>query len=66
MRLKQPHVPLYRGEGMEAYIGKLTLFLKDFCQEIWTANRMQEKAIDAMERQMKTIQQRMDDMDAER
>lgn len=43
--MKQPRVPEYRGEGVEAYIRTLILFLKDFCQEAWTENRMQAKAI---------------------
>lgn len=45
--MKQPRVPEYRAsEGTEAYIRRLILFLKDFCQEAWTQSRAQDKAID--------------------
>ena len=59
MAFKQPHVPEYRGESMEAYIRKLTLFLKDFCQEAWTQSRVQKKEIDALEQRMQAM--RMED-----
>lgn len=46
MGFKQPRVPEYQqGESVETYIRTLILFLKDFCQEAWTENRVQRKAI---------------------
>lgn len=49
MGFKQPIVPQYRsGESTEAYIRRLILFLKDFCQEAWMQSREQGKAIEAL------------------
>ena len=46
MGFKQPRVPEYQGsEGVERYIRTLILFLKDFCQESWTASRAAHKGI---------------------
>ena len=46
MAFKQPKVPEYRGtEKMETYIHKLTLFLRDFCQEVWNESRLAEKGL---------------------
>ena len=40
MAFKQPRVPEYReNEGTGKYIRSLVLFLKDFCNDVWTANR---------------------------
>lgn len=51
MGFKQPRVPEYRDkEGMERYIRTLVLFLKDFCQEVWSQSRMQEKAIGGVQK----------------
>lgn len=37
---KQPRVPEYReNEGVAKHLRALTLFLKDFCQDVWTASR---------------------------
>ena len=44
--VKQPRIPEYReGESIGAYLRTLILFLKDFCQEAWTAHRQNAKAI---------------------
>jgi len=41
---KQPRVPEYReNDGASRYLRALTLFLKDFCQEAWTAFRQIKK-----------------------
>ena len=49
MAMKQPRVPQYqKGEGVEAYIGSLILFLKDFCQEVWTESRLTRKRMDGI------------------
>lgn len=46
MAIKQPRVPEYReGEGTEGYIRSLILFLKDFCQEVWTESGQAGKKI---------------------
>ena len=38
MAMKQPRIPEWRkGEETAAYIRKIVLFLKDFCQEVWRA-----------------------------
>ena len=38
---KQPRVPEYReNEGAAKHLKALTLFLKDFCQDVWTASRL--------------------------
>lgn len=42
---KQPRVPEYReNEGTTKHLKALTLFLKDFCQDVWTASRNADKA----------------------
>ena len=53
MAFKQPRIPAYRGEEMAAYIGKLTMFLRDFCQEAWMESQLQEKKLEEMGRKMK-------------
>jgi hypothetical protein len=36
--MKQPRVPEYReADGVQRYLKALTLFLKDFCMEVWTS-----------------------------
>lgn len=46
MAFKQPRVPVYReGEGTARFLRTLTLFLKDFCEEAWVANRQREREI---------------------
>lgn len=43
---KQPRVPEYReNEGAAKHLKALTLFLKDFCQEVWTASRLTDKGL---------------------
>lgn len=47
MAIKQPRVPQYRkGEGVEVFMGSLILFLKDFCQEVWTESKQTRKRMD--------------------
>ncbi|MGN0775384.1 MAG: phage baseplate protein [Candidatus Ventricola sp.] len=49
MALKQPRVPEYReSDGTSRYIHSLVLFLKDFCMDVWTANRQRESEIGAV------------------
>lgn len=57
MGFKQPRVPEYQnGESAESYIRKLVLFLKDFCTDVWTESRMQERMI-------RQAAQKLDSMD---
>lgn len=43
MTMKQPRIPEWRkGEETGAYVRKIALFLKDFCQEIWRACSQRE------------------------
>lgn len=43
---KQPRVPEYReNEGAAKHLRALTLFLKDFCQDVWTASRNTDKGL---------------------
>lgn len=43
---KQPRVPEYREqEGAAKHLKALTLFLKDFCQDAWTASRNADKGL---------------------
>ena len=47
MAFKQPRVPEYRErDGADGYIRSLVLFLKDFCMDVWTANRERRREID--------------------
>lgn len=47
MAFKQPRVPEYReNENVNKYLKALVLFLKDFCQDSWTASRNAGKAIE--------------------
>lgn len=46
MAFKQPKVPEYRsGERTEENLRRLILFLKDFCQEAWTASRNTDRGL---------------------
>ena len=46
MAFKQPKVPEYRsGERTEEKLRRLILFLKDFCQEAWTASRNTDRGL---------------------
>ena len=48
--MKQPRVPEYReSEGAAKYLRALNLFLKDFCMDAWTANRLAEKRVPKVE-----------------
>lgn len=43
---KQPRVPEYReNEGAAKHLRALTLFLKDFCQDVWVASRNTDKGL---------------------
>lgn len=47
--MKQPRVPEYReADGVSRYIKSLILFLKDFASEVWTANNLRKKEIEAI------------------
>ena len=53
---KKPRVPEYReSDGMGRYIKSLLLFLKDFCTDVWTANRQRESEIEALRREVDSL-----------
>lgn len=53
---KQPRVPEYReSDGTSRYIHSLVLFLKDFCMDVWTANRQRESEIGALRREVDSL-----------
>ena len=60
---KQPRVPEYReSDGTGKYIRSLVLFLKDFCMDVWTANREQRREIDEIRvRLSELVAQNMND-----
>lgn len=47
--MRQPRVPEYReNENVSKYLKTLVLFLKDFCEEAWVANRNAGKALSSI------------------
>ena len=63
MAFKQPRVPEYREhDGADGYIRSLVLFLKDFCMDVWTANRERRREIDEIRvRLSELVAQNMND-----
>lgn len=60
MTTKQPRVPEYAGNkdgNTERYIRTLVLFLKDFCMEVWTAERKREKEMKRLREQIQALSQ---------
>ena len=56
MAFKQPRVPEYReSDGTVRYIRSLVLFLKDFCMDVWTANRQRESEIEVLRREVDSL-----------
>ena len=56
MAFKQPRVPEYReSDGTVRYIRSLVLFLKDFCMDVWTANRQREREIEVLRREVDSL-----------
>ena len=61
MAFKQPRVPEYReSEGTGKYIRSLVLFLKDFCMDVWTANRDIHREISEIRERLTAIDAKMD------
>ena len=61
MAFKQPRVPEYReSEGTGKYIRSLVLFLKDFCMDVWTANRETSREISEIKERLTAIDAKMD------
>lgn len=61
MAFKQPRVPEYReSEGPGKYIRSLVLFLKDFCMDVWTANRETSREISEIRERLNAIDAKMD------
>lgn len=63
MAFKQPRVPEYReSEGTGRYLHTLVLFLKEFCMDVWTANRERSREIDEIRvRLSELVAQNMND-----
>ena len=63
MAFKQPRVPEYReSDGTGRYLHTLVLFLKDFCMDVWTANRERRREIDEIRvRLSELVAQNMND-----
>ena len=56
MAFKQPRVPEYQeSEGVVRYLKTLTQFLKDFCQEAWTASRRTDKLLAELKSTTETL-----------
>lgn len=50
---RQPRVPEYHdGKGVARFLKDLVRFLKDFCNDAWTAHRQNEESIEALKRRM--------------
>lgn len=63
MGFKQPRIPEYRsGEGAEAYLRTLILFLKDFCQEAWAASGQARRSIEGIRYPVTSVNGRMGDV----
>lgn len=60
---KQPRVPEYReNENVNKYLKALVLFLKDFCQDSWTASRNAGKAIDGISYPVTSVNKKTGDV----
>ena len=56
MSFKQPRVPEYReSDGVSRYLRSLILFLKDFCCDVWTANRQRAAEIETLRREVDSL-----------
>lgn len=53
MAFKQPRVPEYRGSN--EFLRTLVLWLKDFSNDAWTANRQREAEIKRIEEAVKKM-----------
>ena len=61
MAFKQPRVPEYRErEGADRYIRSLVLFLKDFCMDVWTANREIHREISEINERLTELESKID------
>ena len=61
MAFKQPRVPEYRErEGADRYIRSLVLFLKDFCMDVWTANRETSREISEIKERLTELGSKID------
>lgn len=61
MAFKQPRVPEYRErEGADRYIRSLVLFLKDFCMDVWTANRETSREISEIRERLTELESKID------
>lgn len=60
---KQPRVPEYReNEGAAKHLKALTLFLKDFCQDVWTASRLTDKGLAGIKYPVTSVNEKTGDV----
>lgn len=60
---KQPRVPEYReNEGAAKHLKALTLFLKDFCQDVWTACRLTDKGLSGISYPVTSVNKKTGDV----
>lgn len=53
---KQPRVPEYHdGKGVGRFLHDLVRFLKDFCNDVWTAQRQNTQDIEDICRRLDTL-----------
>lgn len=63
MAFKQPRVPEFReNEGVAKHLRALTLFLKDFCQDAWTANRLTDKRLAGIQYPVTSVNKKTGDV----
>lgn len=61
--MKQPRVPEYReADGVQRHLKALTLFLKDFCMDVWTADRNTEKGLSGIKYPVTSVNQKTGDV----
>ena len=61
MAFKQPRVPEYReSDGTGRYLHTLVLFLKDFCMDVWTANRETSREISEIKERLTELESKID------
>lgn len=60
---KQPRVPEYReSDGAAKHLRALTLFLKDFCQDVWMASRNTDKGLSGISYPVTSVNKKTGDV----
>lgn len=64
MAFKQPRVPEFNEkDGVSRYMKTLVLFLKDFCQEAWVANRQSAKSMPEIDYPVTSVNSKTGDVE---